>query len=301
MAAHPVPRRPRRRSAPGAAENGFAAVGLLALFGASFAIPVPGESIAVRALASLFTLAAGSVLAMVPALLFRGVRGDWEGFMLWYGRGLIVLALVLASGVVHRGLSEPPSSLLESLRNRQIAIDRFVRAERAAAPGMFDQRLLASHERALRQSFPDGTFSDVSLVRVTDGAGWLRAHMTYQALLNVQGASVSTRGQMVLYYHRAGTAVIGAACTADERDCRRIDPLLAAAEQSLRTRFEAADLDGVLPASRECSVETIAVPNSEQESQVRACVYAPGIQLTLTRLDRTETIASLLAERAAGR
>ena len=168
-------------------------------------------------LASLFTLAAGGVLAALPALLLRGVHGDWKGFMLWYGRGLIALALVLASGVVHRGLTEPPSSLLESLRNGQITIDRFVRAERAAAPGMFDQRLLATHERALRQSFPDGTFSDVSLVRVTDGAGWLRAHMTYQARLNVQGESVSTRGQMVVYYHRAGTAVIGAACTADER------------------------------------------------------------------------------------
>jgi hypothetical protein len=297
MAANPVPRRPRRRSAPGAAENGFAAIGLLALLGASFAIPVPAEGVEVRAIASLFTLAAGGVLAALPALLFRGVHGDWKGFMLFYGRGLIALALVLASGVVHRGLTEPPSSLLESLRNGQITIDRFVRAERAAAPGMFDQRLLATHERALRQSFPDGTFSDVSLVRVTDGAGWLRAHMTYQALLNVHGESVSTSGQMVVYYHRTGAAVIGAACTADERECRQIEPLLAAAEHSLRTRFDAGDLDGVLPASRECSVETIAVPNSEQESRVRACVYAPGIQLTLTRLDGAATIASLLAAR----
>jgi len=301
MAVNPVFRRPRRRTAPSAAENGFAAVGLLALFGASFAIPVPGEDVAVRAVASLFTLAAGSVLAMVPALLFRGVLGDWKGCVLWYGRGLIVLALVLASGLVHRGVSEPPSSLLESLRTGQITIDRFIRAERAAAPGMFDQRLLTTHERALRQSFPDGTFSDVSVVRVTDGAGWLRAHMSYQAQLHVQNEPVSTSGQMVIYYHRAGTAVIGAACTAEERDCRRIEPLLAAAEQALRTRFDAADLDGVLPESRDCTVEAIAVPNTEHESRVRACVYAPGIQLTLTRLDREDTTASLIAERAAVR
>jgi hypothetical protein len=301
MAANPVALRPRRRSAPGAAENGFAAVGLIALLAASFTIPVPAEDVEVRAITSLFTLAAGAVLAALPALLFRGVYGDWKGFMLWYGRGLIALALVVASGVVHRGLTEPPSSLLESLRGGQTTIDRFVRAERAAAPGMFDQRLLATHERALRQSFPDGRFSDVSLLSVTDGAGWLRAHMTYQALLTVQGEPVSTRGQMVVYYHRAGTAVIAAACTADERDCRQIEPLLAAAERSLRTRFDAADLDGVLPGSRECSVETVAVPNSEHESQVRACVYAPGIQLTLTRLDGAATIASLVAERAGTR
>ena len=34
---------------------------------------------------------------------------------------------------------------------------------------------------------------------------------------------------------------------------------------------------------------------------MRACVYAPGIQLTLTRLDGAATIASLLAQREAAR
>ena len=105
--------------------------------------------------------------------------------------------------------------------------------------------------------------------------------------------------QIVLYYHRAGMAVITAACTTRPRDCAQIEPLLAAAERSLSARFAASDLDGVLPASRQCSVETLALPNSDTESRVRACVYAPGIQLTLTRVDADATIRSLIAERAA--
>ena len=109
-----------------------------------------------------------------------------------------------------------------------------------------------------------------------------------------------TRGQMVIYYHPAGTAVVGAACTADDDRCDALESLLATAERSLRGRFGAADLDGVLPPAPDCSVETIAVASGEQESEVRACVYAPGLQLTLTRLDAAETIASLIAERSGG-
>ena len=214
-------------------------------------------------------------------------------------RSLIVLAIVVGVGLAGRQWRNRPSSLIESLRTGQITIDRFVRAERAAAPGMFDRRLLTNNERALRASFPGGEFSSVRLAGVTDGPGWLRAHITYQGVLSVQGESVRTRGQIVIYYHPAGTAVIGAACTADDERCDAIEPLLTTAERLLRGRFDAANLDGVLPESRDCSVETIAVPGGEQESQVVACVYAPGIQLTLTRLDAAETIGALIAERSA--
>ena len=213
-------------------------------------------------------------------------------------RSLIVLAIVVAIGLAGQQWRDRPPALVESLRAGQITIDRFVRAERAAAPGMFERRLLTNNERALRQSFPNSTFSNVSLDGVTDGPGWLRAHITYQGLLSVQGEPVKTRGQIVIYYHPAGTAVIGAACTADDERCDAIEPLLATAERSLRGRFDAANLDGVLPKSGDCSVETIAVPGGEQESQVVACVYAPGIQLTLTRLDAAATIESLIAERS---
>ena len=163
---------------------------------------------------------------------------------------------------------------------------------------MFDQRLLRSNERALRESFPDGDFSDVSIADVTEGPDWMRVHMKYQGTFNVQGESVTSAAQIVLYYHRAGMAVITAACTTEPRDCAQIEPLLSAAERSLKARFAASDLDGVLPASSQCSVETLGLPNSETDSRVRACVYAPGIQLTLTRVDADATIRSLIAERA---
>ena len=173
-----------------------------------------------------------------------------------------------------------------------------MRAERAAAPGLFDQRLLRNNERALRESFPDGDFANVSIADVTDGTDWMRVRMKYQGTFNVQGEQVTSATQIVIYYHRAGMAVITAACTTRPRDCAQIEPLLAAAERSLKARFAASDLDGVLPASSQCSVETLALPNSDTESRVRACVYAPGIQLTLTRIDADATIRSLIAERA---
>lgn len=115
-------------------------------------------------------------------------------------RSLIVLAIVVGVGLAGRQWRNRPSSLIESLRSGQITIDRFVRAERAAAPGMFDRRLLTNNERALRQSFPDGTVSNVRLAGVSEGPGWLRAHVTYQGVLSVQGESARTRGQIVIYY-----------------------------------------------------------------------------------------------------
>jgi hypothetical protein len=39
--------------------------------------------------------------------------------------------------------------------------------------------------------------------------------------------------------------LITAACTTRPRDCAQIEPLLAAAERSLKARFAASDLDGV--------------------------------------------------------
>ena len=104
---------------------------------------------------------------------------------------------------------------------------------------MFDQRLLRSNERALRESFPDGDHFRPLGRRVTEGQDWMRVHMKYQGIFTVQGESVTSAAQIVLYYHRAGTAVIAAACTTEPRDCAQIEPLLASAERSLRERFAA--------------------------------------------------------------
>ena len=194
-----------------------------------------------------------------------------------------------------------PSGLLESLQARQITIDRFVRAERAAAPGMFDTRLLDNNRRALAQSFPDATFSDVSLAGVTDGDGWMRALLEYRGMMTIQGESVATHGQIATYYHAAGMALVGAACTAGANECRKIDALLIDAERNLRTRLGAADLERVLPESPHCTTESVPVPDSDRQSQVRVCVYEPGMQLSFTRFDAAATIASLVAERATAR
>lgn len=218
-----------------------------------------------------------------------------------FSAGLAVLAGIAIAGYVRDLSRQRPSRLVESLQARQITIDRFVRAERAAAPGMFDQRLLNNNRRALAQSFPDATFSDVSLVGVSDGDGWMRALLGYQGLLTIQGESVATHGQIAIYYHPGGMAVVGAACTAEASECKKLDAVLSEAERNLRARLGAADLERVLPESAQCTTESVPVPDSDRQSQVRACVYAPGMQLSFTRFDAAATIESLVAERAAVR
>jgi hypothetical protein len=298
MSVNPAPPARRPRS-PSSADAAFAAIGGLALLASAFALPIPHPDLAARTAFRLLMFGVGLVLAAAVALVFRGFRGDWRGFTIWCGRIWLALAALFVASRVRDFPGERPSTLIAALGEGQITIDRFVRAERAAAPGLFDERLLRNNERALRESFPDGKFANVSVAEVTDGPDWMRVRMTYQGTFNVRGASVNSAAQIVLYYHRAGMAVITAACTTAPRDCAQIEPLLAAAETSLRARFAAPDLDGVLPESRQCSVQALDLPNSDEQSRVRACVYAPGIQLTLTRVDADATIRSLIAERAA--
>jgi hypothetical protein len=293
-----VRRRPRTRAS--SVEFAFLAIAVVACLAATLTLPVGDADPTFRLLFRLALFVASFVVVALLALLFRGTRGDWHGFTVWCAKGLLAFAALFVVGHI-RGIEQSESSsLLTALRSGQITIDRFVRAERAAAPGLFDQRLLRNNERALRESFPNGDFSDVSMVDVSDGSGWMRVHMRYRGIFAVQdGGSIRSNAEIVLYYHREGMAVITAACTADPSQCGPVEPLLAAAERSLRGRFDAPDLDGVLPAAAQCSVETISRPGTDHESRVRACLYRPGIQLTLTRFDAEATIASLLSERAA--
>ena len=127
----------------------------------AFTIPFPAVPRRGHLVSSLLMFAFGVVWRSVWHWCARR-RGDWKGVALWWER----------SGWRWRWCSssrpsatspEPPSPLITALRTGQITIDRFVRAERAAAPGMFDQRLLRNNERALRESFPDGDFANVSM------------------------------------------------------------------------------------------------------------------------------------------
>jgi hypothetical protein len=299
MSVETAPSARLRRTSPSAADAAFAAIGGIALLASAFALPIPYPDMAARAVFRLLMFAVAVVLSASVALVFRGFRGDWRAFTIWCGKMWLALAVLFVASRIRDLDGERPSGLIAALAGGQITIDRFVRAERAAASGLFDRRLLRNNERALRESFPDGEFTNVSIAGVTDGPDWMRVHMTYQGTFKVQGRPVRSAAQIVLYYHRAGMAVITAACTTAPRDCTQVEPLLSAAEQSLRARFAASDLEGVLPKSRQCSVETLDLPNSDEGSRVRACVYAPGIQLTLTRVDADETIRSLIAERSA--
>ena len=300
MSTDPPPVRRRPRSRPSSVEFAFLAIAVVACLAATLTLPVGDADPTFRLLFRLALFAISFLAVGLLALLFRGTRGDWRGFTVWCAKGLLAFAALFVIGHI-RGIEQSESSsLVTALRSGQITIDRFVRAERAAAPGLFDQRLLRNNERALRESFPNGDFSDVSMVNVTDGSGWMRVHMRYRGVFTLQsGAPIHSNAEIVLYYHRGGMAVITAACTADPSHCGPVEPLLANAERSLRGRFGAPDLDGVLPASAQCSVETIRRPGSQRESRVRACLYSPGIQLTLTRFDAESTIGSLVSERAA--
>jgi hypothetical protein len=237
-----------------------------------------------------------AVIAL-PAFLLRGRRGDWRGFTVWLGKGLLVLTSLVLVGQIRRAMNDSPPTLVESLKDGRLTIDRFLRAERAAAPGMFDQRFLMRHDSALRASLPG--LSNVALAEVTDSDAWMRAHMTYAAAPDEQEKSARTTGHIVVYYHPAGMAVLGAVCSADDSDCPLLAGLLTAAEQALRGRLGSSDLEGVLPKSKTCSTEAVQLPNTERYSDVRICAYGSALQLTLTRLGSAATIESLVAERTA--
>jgi hypothetical protein len=245
----------------------------------------------------LIVIVALAALVALPAFLLRGRRGDWQGFTIFVGKGLLVLTSLLFIGHVRRAMNDSPPTLLESLKAGRLTIDRFLRAERAAAPAMFDQRLLMKYESGLRVSLPG--VSNVALAEVTDADAWMRAHMTYGAAPDGPKKSVRTTGHVVIYYHPAGMVVLGSVCSADDNICQPVAGLLTAAEQALRRRLTSSDLDGVLPESEACSTEATRLPNTDQYLDVRHCAYGSAIHLTLTRLGSAATIESLVAERTA--
>jgi hypothetical protein len=245
----------------------------------------------------LLVIAVLAAVVALPAFLLRGRRGDWRGFTVWVGKGLLILTSLLLVGHVRRAMSDSPPTLVESLQAGRLTIDRFLRAERAAAPALFDQRLLTRHENALRASLPG--LSNVALAEVNEADAWMRAHMTYAAASAVQDKSARTTGHIVIYYHSAGMAVLGAVCSADANDCQPLADLLTAAERTLRGRLGSSDLVAVLPESEACSTEAVQLPNTGRYSDVRICAYGSGVQLTLTRLGSAATIESLVAERTA--
>src|SRR5688500_13748946 len=145
MSAVPAATARRPRTRPSSADAAFAAIGCLALLAAAFVLPVPRPDIGVRIVFGLLMFAIGVVLAASVALAFRGTRGDWKGFTIWCGKIWLALALLFVFARIGEVSQDQPSSLIAALAGRQITIDRFVRAERAAAPGLFDQRLLRNN------------------------------------------------------------------------------------------------------------------------------------------------------------
>ena len=256
----------------------------------------PGLQVVARVAGFLFFVA----IAALPGLLLRGLRGDWKGFTVWLGKGLLVLTGLTMVGHVRRAMHDEPSGLLGSLKSGRVTIDRFLRAERAGSPAVFDRTLLRRQERGLREGLTDAKLSDVSLVGVTEGDGWMRAHMTYDSVIEESGTAINTKGHIVLYYHARGTAVVAGACFAFV-GCEVAEALLAKAEEALRRQLHAANLDGVLPQSEECSTDPVPVAKTTTEVQVLTCTYDPGVQLTLTRFDAPTTVESLIAERTSGR
>ncbi len=290
------------RTFPRSADFRLLIVGTVGLLVALFADPVPRRVAPSPLVYSVGMLVVTVVLAAVvalPAFLLRGRRGDWRGFTVWLGKGLLILTSLVLVGHVRRAMSDSPPTLVESLKAGRLSIERFLRAERAAAPAMFDRRFLMGHESALRASLPG--LSNVALAEVTDSDAWMRAHLTYAALPEAQEKSVRTTGHIVIYYHPAGMAVLGAVCSAADNACKPLAGLLTAAEQALRARLDSSDLEGVLPESKACSTEAVQLRNTDHQSEVRVCAYGSDLQLTLTRLGSGATIESLVAERTASR
>ena len=247
-------------------------------------------------LAGLLSIVAVLVaLLALPAYVFRGRRGDWRGFTVWIGKGLLVLTGLLAVGLARDFLRERPSARIESLKSGDMTISAFMRAERAANPARFDAQILDVHERILKRSFPG--LRNVALSGVIASNAWMRTHATFATAPGVPNDSVSTKGHLVIYYHPAGMAVLAAACSAEDEDCQPLGGLLTTADDALRTRLASSDVEGVLPDSGSCSTQAVPTPNRDRQTTVRVCAYPPVIQLTFGRIERTETIDSLVSMR----
>ena len=270
-------------------------VGALGLFVATLFIPFSRGGLFARVLAVPVMAAVAAVVIAAPAFLFRGRRGDWKGFTVWCGKGLLVLTSVLILGHVRRAMENPDRGL-EPLKDGRVSIPAFLRGERAAAPMMFDHRLVKGLERGMG-AFAGATVSNMTLVSVTDEPKWLRTHVSYDSVFKSEGESIPARGHIVLYYHLTGTAVLGAVCLAADRKCAGMDKLLSEADTSVKSRLGSTEIEGILPESALCSAEPIDRPDGKR-SLVQTCEYEPDLHLTFMRFDAAATIESLVAERA---
>ena len=209
--------------------------------------------------------------------------------------GLAIVTAVAVAGIVLRRPPPPASALVQALRAGRITIDAFLRAERAAAPRLFDARFLTQRERGLRSSGVN--VSNLELINVTDGSWWVRTRIGFAAPVPKQPDAGTARWRQVVYYHTRGAAVLGSICSQAATDCAGLNGILDTADQNLRDRVAAGDLDYVLPENGSCTTESMPVPGGSDYSRVRACYYGPGRVLTLMRLDSASTITDLLADR----
>ena len=234
-------------------------------------------------------LAAG--LLALPAYVFRGRKGDWRSFTIWYGKALLVLSGMSFAGYLRTVPPRAPS-LDDALTTRRITIDGYMRAQRAAAPLKFELDFVRVYERALRDSAPGASFSNIALAGIAEGHGWLRGGLTYNAVLTDDGEDVPARGTLVIYFHAKGLAVVRGLCSGADDGCEDLDTLLSAAEATLRTRLHDETVEDVLPEPGLCTTDATDADPSNQ-SMIRTCVYDRGIELNFTRLEADRAISSL--------
>lgn len=234
-------------------------------------------------------------LLALPAHTLRGRKGDWRRFTIWYGKTLLALAGMSIAGQLQR-MEQGQSSLDVALQTGRITIDGYMRAQRAAAPVKFESDFIRNYEQALKAAEPEVTFSNITLAGVTEGDGWLRTLLTYDAVPAEDDHTVKTSGRIAVYYHARGMAIVKGWCAVAEEGCAEIDTLMATAEGALRLHLNGSGVDGVLPEPGLCSTDAIDGDQAADDSLSRTCSYDQGVELTFARVAAAATIDGLSPE-----
>jgi hypothetical protein len=239
------------------------------------------------------------VFAVLPAYVMRGRHGDRRGYYHWCAVGAVLMAgLLVISNIGNaaqsrRTLQEKKNSAdrrYEALKSGSITIDEFIRVGRASDPSGFDRGFVEAAEAKIRTELTGGTLSNVRLMGITEKSEWVKGHIGYEGILAPNDGGDPMNGQLIIYYHRDGLAVIESACLTAEGDCGAIRPLVESAESELVAHLQSTGILGVLPASEQCSIDKTAVPNSTRTVDARTCLYPPHMVLSFGRVGAADTI-----------
>jgi hypothetical protein len=235
------------------------------------------------------------LLFWIPGYFIRARKGDWRGFLNWCAGATLIAAVLALNGSAQRAVTRP-QILFRQLKHGEISPYQFVRASRAADPAGFDKGLLGSLEKSTRATSPEMELTRFRLISVTDRGTNMGVEVSYAGSYGEPGTPAQPlEGQARMFYHSSGVVSLEGVCFSSDANCERMVGLLSSAESTLAAHISDSDLSGVMPAGGECKTESTPLPNSDHNSDVLICQYAPRIALTLSRRNQSDVVKAIEA------